>query len=604
MNLFSAMLSERDDAVSAGLRARLQAFPLFQGVREGAMRRLIADSCWFGVPGGARLERDGEPALYFVVTGNLGVLADTGKGALELIAEVPAGEVAGEVSLLTDEHSAELVALRDCELLRVGERAFEALAVRHPKVVLAIMAVMARRLHRSVGRSSVAVQPKTFALVPLQAGLEMADKGRALCERLGALGKKAVLLDVAKAGETAEWFANVEAGHDIVLFCGDAPGTAWTHHGLRQADRVLYFARPDWPLPLLPQGSAKLRLCGEPDLVLVHPGAGLCLVSDFLLQRRGQFETVYHLRHNDQSDVERLARSIAGLAVALVLSGGGARGFAHIGVVTALKEAGVSFDFLGGVSMGAIVAAGLALEWDIDELTRRMRAGFVESNPLSDITIPLIALVRGRKVAKLLRTHFGQARIEDLPRPFFCISSDLTTGRVHVHGGGSLWRALRASASLPGIVPPVIARGHVLVDGGVMNNLPVDIMQKHRVGKLIASDVTGDVDFSVRDARYGEHSPWKLLWRRMRGTPSIVDILMRTGTLGSEAQRRMVRDEADLLFEPPLPELNPLDWKSFDRAVAEGYAHAAAIIEKRGVADFKYCPASSDWAAAPPPDNG
>jgi len=432
----------------------------------------------------------------------------------------------------------------------------------------------------------------------------MADSGRRLADELKGLGKKAVLLDAAQAGQTAEWFANVEAEHDIVLFCGDDPGTAWTYHGLRQADRVLFFARPDWPLPFLPQGSAKLRLCGAPDLVLSHPGAGLCMVCDVLLERRVLFETVYHLRYGDKGDVERLARSIAGLSVALVLSGGGARGFAHIGVVKALQEAGVPFDLLGGVSMGAIVAAGLALEWDIAELTQRLRAGFVASNPLSDITIPLIALVRGRKVVKLLRSHFGQARIEDLPRPFFCISSDLTTGRVHEHCGGTLWRALRASSSLPGIVPPVIAHGHVLVDGGVMNNLPVDIMQRRRPGTLIASDVTGDVDFSVRDSRYGEHSPWQLLRRRMRGTPSIIDILMRTGTLGSEAQRRLVRDEADLLFEPPLPDLNPLDWKSFDRAVAEGYAHAAAIIEKHGVAKFKYCSASSDLAAAPPPDNG
>jgi NTE family protein len=267
----------------------------------------------------------------------------------------------------------------------------------------------------------------------------------------------------------------------------------------------------------------------------------------------------------------------------LVLGGGGARGFAHIGVVKALCEAGVPFDYLGGVSMGGIIAAALASEWSLDDLEQRLRAAFVKSHPFTDYTFPLIALVKGRKMTKLLTTNFGKTAIEDMARPFFCISSDLTTGHIHEHRSGPLWRALRASAALPGIVPPVTHHGHLLVDGGVMNNLPVDIMRKRRIGPLIACDVTGEIDFSVRDKSYGEHSFGRKLWQKMAGMPSIFDILMRTGTLGSDAQRRLVRDEADLLIEPPLDGVNPLDWKSFDRAVAEGYAHTARQIENHGL---------------------
>jgi len=118
-------------------------------------------------------------------------------------------------------------------------------------------------------------------------------------------------------------------------------------------------------------------------------------------------------------------------------------------------------------------------------------------------------------------------------------------------------------------------------------------MRQRRIGPLIASDVTGEVDFSVRDSRYGERPFWRLIWQRMRGTPSIFDILMRSGTVGSEAQRCLVRDEADFLFEPPMGGLNPLDWKAFDRAVAEGYAHAAAAIDKHGV------PLTTQWCDGP-----
>ena len=166
-------------------------------------------------------------------------------------------------------------------------------------------------------------------------------------------------------------------------------------------------------------------------------------------------------------------------------------------------------------------------------------------------------------------------RIEELPKPFFCVSSDLTTGRIHDHRSGLLWRALRASVALPGILPPVTHHGHLLVDGGVMNNLPVDVMRQRESGPIIASDVTGEIDLQVRDDKYGERPIWQMLWQRMRGTPSIVSILMRSGTVGSEAQRRVVREQADYLFEPPLPDIGLRDWKSFDQAIAEGYEHAA-----------------------------
>ncbi|HEY0281499.1 MAG TPA: patatin-like phospholipase family protein, partial [Rhizomicrobium sp.] len=168
-----------------------------------------------------------------------------------------------------------------------------------------------------------------------------------------------------------------------------------------------------------------------------------------------------------------------------------------------------------------------------------------------------------------------------------------TSGRIHIHRTGLVWRALRASVALPGILPPVTHHGHLLVDGGVMNNLPVDVMRERNAGPLIASDVTGDMDMSVRDGRYSERPVWSLLWHRMRGTPSIASILMRAGTAGSEAQRRLVREQADYLFEPPLAGVEPLDWKAFDRAIAGGYTHAKLMIDKNGV------PLTEAWSEGP-----
>jgi NTE family protein len=409
------------------------------------------------------------------------------------------------------------------------------------------------------------------------------------------MGSRAAVLDANSADQTAEWFNQFEAAHDVVFYRGDAPDSAWTQLCLRQADRILLLAEADRPLPLRPLDlpAFKERATGLPELLLLHPSGRSEGLPEHFALRSGLFESHHHVRAGNAEDIRRLARFISGRAIGLVLAGGGARGFAHIGVMKALIENNVPFDNLGGTSMGAIIAAGVALEWSLDELSARMRDAFVKSNPLDDYTIPLIALVRGKKVSTLLREHFGDVRIEEMPRPFFCVSSDLTSGRIHVHRAGPLWRALRASVALPGILPPVTHHGHLLVDGGVMNNLPVDVMAQRASGPIIASDVTGELDIRVTDERYGERPWWSLIWQRMRGTPSIVSILMRSGTVGSEAQRRVVRDMANYMFEPPLPDIGLRDWKKFDQAVSEGYAHAVDVIEKKGV------PLTEVWTEGP-----
>jgi len=371
-----------------------------------------------------------------------------------------------------------------------------------------------------------------------------------------------------------------------VFYRGDAPDSPWTHLCLRQADRIFLLARASQPLPLAPRDlpAFKERASGLPELLLLHPDGASAVLPEHFSTRGGIFSSHHHLRAGHGGDIARVARFIAGRAVGLVLAGGGARGFAHIGIIKALKEAGVPFDQLGGTSMGAIIAAGLAREWSLEEMRDRMRAVFVDDNPLSDLTYPMVALLRGKKVSARLRQHFDEVCIEELALPFFAVSSDLTTGRIHVHRDGKLWRALRASVALPGILPPVTHHGHLLVDGGVMNNLPVDVMREQSgdAGPIIACDVTGEVDLRTEDEHYGER-PWWLGWRKVAGNPSIFSILMRSGTVGSEAQRRVVREQCDFLIEPPMPDIGLREWKKFDAAVQEGYDTARACIDKNGI---------------------
>ena len=573
------------------LRERVASFPLLENVGDTALRNLLSEANWFGLPGGTLLQRDGEndAALFLVVTGCLGIFVPDAQGQRRMVALAPAGETVGEMSLImrSKEHSAQIVALRDTELLRVGPEAFEQLVSRHPKVMMNLMLQLSKRLRDTTrGTGSAGPRPKTFAIVPLQPGLEAAPVAHRLAAALTEMGSRAAVLDVGVSEQSADWFNNFEAAHDVVFYRGDLPNGAWTHQCLRQADRIFLLARADQPLPQSPLDlpAFKERASGLPELLLLHPTGNQSDLPEHFSLRSGLFESHHHVRAGYTDDIKRLARFIAGRAVGIVLAGGGARGFAHIGIIKALKEAGVPFDHVGGTSMGAILAAGLALEWDVPELTERMRDAFVKNNPLNDFTLPLIGLVRGKKASLSLQKHFGDVRIEELPIPYFCVSSDLTTGRIHEHRAGVLWRALRATVALPGILPPVTYHGHLLVDGGVMNNLPVDVMREHTMGAgpIIACDVTGELDLQARDERYGERPWWWLLGQRMRGSPSIVSILMRSGTVGSEAQRRVVREQADYLIEPPMPTIGLRDWKKFDQAIQEGYDVARASIEKNG----------------------
>src|SRR4051812_21289091 len=522
-----------------GLHERLKGFALLENVGDAALRNLLAEANWFALPGGTLLDRDGEnnAALFLVVTGSLGVFVNDEQGQRQMVAHIPAGETVGEMSLIagSSNHNAQLVALRDTELLRISPDGFEALIARHPRVMMNLMQILVRRLKDANRGRSPKSQPKTFAIVPLQEGLSDVPIAQRLSQALAQIGVRAAVLDASASDQTAEWFNTFEQAHDVVFYRGDAPDSPWTHLCLRQADRIFLLARANQPLPLAPLSlpAFKARASGLPELLLLHPdGASAVLPDDFSV-RSGLFQAHHHLRAGHQADVARVARFIAGRAVGLVLAGGGARGFAHIGIIKALKEAGVPFDQLGGTSMGAIIAAGLAREWSQEEMRDRMRAVFVDDNPLSDFTLPLIALVRGRKVSARLREHFDEVCIEELPLPFFAVSSDLTTGRIHVHRDGKLWRAVGATGGPAGILPPPPPQAHLLVDGGVMNNLPVDVMREQAggAGPIIACDITGEINLQAQDASYGERPWWWLLGQRMRGNPSIISILMRSGTV-------------------------------------------------------------------------
>jgi NTE family protein len=394
----------------------------------------------------------------------------------------------------------------------------------------------------------------------------------------------AAVVDRDSATQPVEWFNALEEANGVVLYQADFEPSNWTRLCLRQADRlVLLVHAAHSVVPHSPVIESKLQDSRRVpcELVLFHDGDRVTAAGDTPeLLKRFDGLLAHNVRGAVPHDLRRLARLLSGRALGLVLSGGGARGFAHIGVIRALREAGIELDLFGGTSMGSIVAAGAALEWSDEELRERLRVAFSDSNPVSDYTIPMIALVRGRKASRALHQYFGEQRIEDSPCSFFCVSSNLSTGRLKVHRTGPIWRALRASTSIPGVLPPVVDGSDLLIDGGFLNNLPFEIMREMRRGQIVAVNVSRDRTIQATIDDLDRRPLWQLAGHARRGTPNIITVLMAAGTLSGMLKSKAWRDSVDLLIEPSMATVSMLDWKSFDAAVEAGYRTAMEVLER------------------------
>lgn len=572
-------LPEQTVTLRSDLRTVLAALPLFQGLSADILSAIAAEVEWLSLPGGSTLFCAGETSdsMYVVLSGCLGVYLAPGHDRRRFVGRIVAGATAGEMGLVSGRpRSGTVVAMRDTELVRLSQQAFDRVFRQHPEAMLRIAQVTVDRLEtnqqRSRGRAPGA---RTFAILPQSMDVDAASFATEMVKALGRFGRAELVWSVRGAAHTSHWFSVIEASNDFVVYVGEAGVGNWTSLCVRQADALMLVARADNPPGDWSALAGQRDAATAPqraELVLLHEGTITSGAAERWLARH---QGIPHHHVCAPGDVGRVARLVTGQATGIVFSGGGARGFAHIGIVKALREAGIPMDLVGGTSMGAIMGGGVALGWTIEEMAERFRRSFVDVNPLRDYTLPIFSLVTGRKVSTLLHREFGDVTIEDLPLPYFCVSSNLTTGHSDVHRRGTLWRWLRASVAIPGVLPPVMNNGEVLVDGGTMNNLPVDAMRELGRGPVIGCDVGGARAFTADGQDMDVPAPWDLMgWlRKKHGRPNIFRILWRAGMVNSAATSNAHREKTDLLLQPPLAQVDMLNWQHFDEAIALGYEY-------------------------------
>jgi len=521
---------------------------------------------------------DAGDAVYVLVSGSLGVYFPGPTGYPQLSAVIKPGETVGEMAVVSGEpRSATVTAIRDCELVKLTRVEFDRLVKSKPVIMNELNRLLVHRLQQVARQSQDKLEPKTIALLPATQTSDVALVLEKLTDTLKEDGIEFAIISSKDGVDNLSELTKMEAQCDLVLFVGQSGQANWNAKCARQADRILIIAnaqtRPqcDLSVDILRQRALHQLV----DLILLQP-------DDIKLPKKttSWLDVVpvnrhFHIR-NKKPDWQHLARILTGRGLGVVFSGGGARAYAHIGALRAIEEMGLTIDFIGGSSMGAIIAACHAHGWSYQEIVDRVRHSFVASNPLSDYTLPLMSLVRGHKVERLLFKNFGEANIADLWTPFFCASSNLTNGLVHIHKTDKLWKALRASIALPGILPPVPTKHGILVDGGVLDNMPVDVMRGIHRGPIIAIDVAREQMMDTAWLQREIARPWyqKAL------SPPIIAILMRSGTVNGEAISRQQAGRADLVVEPPLGGIEIRQWKCFDETVEIGYQETLAQIKQ------------------------
>lgn len=553
----------------------LRSVPFLRDAPPRALKAAENETRYFGLPGGWQLFGPGEPSdqIYFVLSGSLGAFREGSGGKMELLGHIRAGEPVGEMSMIAGEpHEHAVFALRDTELLSISRHGFMQLVRSDPQILERLTRVIMVRMRQAKKKTGRSAEPRVFGLVSTSPTIDLKQRARHLATELQALGMRVAIVGEEAVGMPAAYFDELETRNEIVLLLSSLGDTPWFKMTQRHSDRIWLFGRADArpSIPLLPDDPSPARQFKLVDLILLHHDADRLATRTLEWKYAADAARVFHWRGMDDVDCRRLARTMSGKSVGLVLSGGGARAYAQIGVIRALREANCPIDFVGGASMGAIIGASLAMGWDDAEIDRRIRQAFVESNPLSDYRLPVVGLVKGRKVDARLKEHFDDVMIEDLKIPFFAVSTNLTQGSYQVHTEGMLREALRASISLPGILPPVVSQKQVLVDGAVLNNFPVDVMREMHRGRIIGVDVaeapTGLAPDDFIDP------PGFLCWTLRHGfksAPPIANLLMRAATISiNPAQNRNI---TDILIVPEMKDIELRDWKEYEPAVEAGY---------------------------------
>ncbi|MEM7531044.1 MAG: patatin-like phospholipase family protein [Chloroflexota bacterium] len=576
----------------------------FGDAAPAMLEAIQAHAQWEELLAGETLFQQGESSdrMFIVISGRLRISALNHEGDENTVVEVTAGETLGEFSLLTDEaRSATATAVRESHLACLSSADFHHLLQTYPLFGRTVMKIIIERQQRILStKQSHKHSALCLAIVPTSPTLSIDAFMEQLVSAWPQDGEILVLNskrfdelygqpDVAYATNSdavhpsvTAWMGRQEGQYRYLIYVTDAVWNEWTKRCLNHVDQVLIVVdstadsqQSEVEVAIQKQTPHLYRM-----LALWHPHDTQRPTGTAAWLEKRTVKTHYHVRDQDQDHMQRLARHLSGNAIGLVFSGGGVKGAAHAGVYRAIVELGIPIDCVGGTSAGSM-AAGLIACGDSYDLIVEKMGKRVNAASMVDYTLPITSLMRSKKLTQTCQNFFRDTQMEDLWLPCFCVSTNLTRSEQRIHRRGPLWRAVRASAALPGVYAPVIEEGEMLVDGGVLNNLPIDVMAEE-----IGSPYIIAVNLNPKRTKERKYdfdvslSGWQVLisrfnpFQRRIASPAIFSTIIRTTMVASDKLARESETLAQLVLYPHIRGVGMLDFSKYRPVVDAGYEAA------------------------------
>ena len=576
---------------------RLEAEEEWLDFEHEVLKQLTQNAQWKVLKRGEYLFHQGdEPdGAYILASGVLGVTIRHEDGERE-IARVHHGEIVGELALVNDEkRSANIIALRECELFRLSPTEFNHIAEKYPRVILNVYRTISDRFRERTSSYEYRPRQSNIAIITLAQNESLAMFADEIYTALAQIDSAEYLTSesvdnqlgrsgIANIGRNEpgstglmQWLNGRESRSRFIVYRADEDWSQWTVRCISQADRVIMLADVN-KMPDFTDFRNHLSAAGQNwSLVLLHPGDSDRPRNTAAWRAASGASEIFHVRRNNHDDLGRLARILAGRATGVVFGGGGARGFAHLGVLRAFEELGIKIDMIGGTSIGAPIAGMVAQGKSSSECLDLSVRAF---SSLIDMTIPFTSMISGKRISRTIVEHTADWDIEDYWLPYFCVSTNLTTAKQVVHRSGNSALAIRSSVSIPGVLPPVPCNGELLVDGGVLNNVPINIMREiNPSGAVIAFDVappmgpTAKQDYGMSVSGWYQLASRFVPWLKPIRAPRVGVVLMQAMMVGSNLLREQVlqKNMADYYQNVHVRKVGMLDFKAIKRAERVGY---------------------------------
>ena len=585
----------------------LSAVPAFAGLTLDELGVLAAGAEPRQVRRGEVLLRRGDvsDALYFVLSGRFSVENEPA----ETIAEIGQGQPIGEIGFFAHvPRTATVKALRDSHVLTITRESLQQIGDSLPHLRDLVITSLATRLAVTTRLEKRPTQPRTIVVIlagdsgPSPRFIELLRQVFGVRSRAFFLTRQVVADRFPGRAfddpEASAWLNSLEADFDFIFYLADEALTDWTHKCARQADLLLLVATArsaSVPNPI-ERLACSLHPPSARRLVIIHEARSEVTAGTAAWLAEREVLMHHHVALHDSADVERLFRFLSGRAVGFVAGGGGAFGSAHLGVYKAFREIGVEFDIFGGTSVGAAMTAGLAAGLDAERVNDGTHDIFVKRRSFARYTLPYFALLNHKIFDEALRQGYGERAIEDLWRPFFAVSTNLSRNQIMVHRRGLLWEAVRASASIPGLLPPFFTKqGEMLVDGGIMDNVPLAPMKAFKSGPNVIVAVKPQAPTLYEVDYHSIPGPYELVLaslnpfsrRKRPQLPSILQVIMLS--MVANRQHEPALGNTDMLIDPTLPA--DFQWSRWERhtEVFMCAYHGAAAVLRRGLERGDQC---------------